>query len=270
MFVFLIVFGGICLAVWLVMLFRKSRTAFPVQGMEVASRMNMADLNPENLRRNLARYADNRSALAKYVTSLKSRFEGRIEIKDLEQYIRKANVRKGLADAAIAMLRAEREWQRLPQEEDLIDAQVETKRLKEQVEQQDLKWKIKHEDELRELKHQYEMRELEKKTADLDRKPPEPKPRPSPREKVASKLAAEKEVREQIQGQEREELRNFRLGKRPNPAKDREVYEDEAVWLADWREVGGEHEDFVLGEYENIKKRYRKMLDDALEELNGK
>jgi flagellar biosynthesis GTPase FlhF len=228
-----------------------------------------SELDPKNLHQNLTRFAGNSSALQNYVNGLRARFDGYVEIKVIEQQVLKANVRKDLADAVIAMLRSERELQRLPHEEELKDAQIETQLLEEQAKQQDIEWRIEHEEELRELEHQYKIQKLKKKTADLNQKPVEhtPKPRPSREEQLASRLIAQKKIREQIQTEEQEELLKFRLEKRPNLAKDKQVYEDEAVWLADWREVGGDHEDFVLGEYENNKKRYRKMLNDALDEL---
>ena len=268
MFELLIVLGIVCLAVWFVMLFQKSRSTFSVERMEVVRTMNTSsELDPKNLHRSLTSYAGDGSALQMYVNSLRDRFERHVGIKVIEQKVREANVRKDLLDAVIAMLKTERELQRLPREEELKDAQVETQLLGEQSKQQDLEWDIEHSGELRELEHRYKVQKLEKKTADLDRKPPEPRPKPSPEETLLSKMAARRKIREQVQAEEREELLKFRLEMRPNPIKDKQIYEDEAVWLADWREVGGMHEDFVLGEYENIKKRYRKMLDDALAEM---
>jgi len=268
MFELLIFLGIVCLGIWLVMLFQKSRPAFSSEGMEVMRMIKASsELDPKNLYQNLTRYAGDQSALQNYVNGLRARFDGYVEIKVIEQQVRKANVRKDLADAVIAMLRSERELNRLPDEEELKDAQIETQLLEERAKQQDVEWRLKHGDEFREHEHQYKIQEIKKKTEDLYQKPAEPKPKPSREAQLAARLAAQKKIREQIQAEEQEELLRFRLEKRPDITKDKQVYEDAAVWLADWREVGGDHEDFVLGEYENIKKRYRNMLNDALAEL---
>ena len=266
----LLILGVVCLAAWVIMLFLKPKSGPRGDLVGVVRAMNISsDLNPKEIQRNLTFYAGDRSALQIYVSGLRERFEMHVGIKVIAQKIREANVRKELLDAACEMLQAERGLQRLPQVEDLKDAQVKTQLLEEQQKQEKIQRDMRGAQEIADLDLEYNKKKRRKDIADLDKEPPEskPRPRPSPEEVVTSKMAGRRKIREQVQAEEREELLKFRLEMRPNPSKDKQVYEDEAVWLADWREVGGDHELFVLGQYENIKKRYSKMLDDALAEL---
>lgn len=269
----LVAFGIVCVLAWLALHFvkpiRRDAQAevktLPNSENDRAGGGLPPELSPATIQHYLEAYSGDRSSLEKYVWSLRERFEGHFEIKVIEQNVRKANVRKELLDAACEMLRAERRLRRLPQKEDLKDARLETQLLEEQAKQQEVEWKIEHGEELRDLEHQHKVRDLEKKIADQD---PKPAKKLSRAEMLAAKLEAQDKIKNEIQTREAEELRLFRLSKRAKPARDPKEYEDESAWLADWREVGGNHEDLVLSEYENIKKRYRKMLDGALEDLN--
>jgi hypothetical protein len=183
-YVILVIVGAICLVVYLVMLFSKSRATLheEVQVMALSpdgSKMP-SELDPATLRRNLTRYAGDQSALQSYVYSLRERFEISVGIKVFEQRIREAGVKKELLARVLDLLRTEGELRRLPQEEALKEAQITTQLLRERAAQEQLQDEMGDQRKIRKLESGLKLKELEKKHADLDREAAKPQQPPDP------------------------------------------------------------------------------------------
>ena len=193
----LLTIGGVgCLAAWIIMLFLKPKKTLNKElhtmaviptGPELPT-----ELDPGELKRNLDFYSGDSSALQKYVTSLRQRFETSVGIKVIEQKIREANVRKELMDTVYEMLKSEGRLRRVSQEEELEDQRLRTQLLQEQAEQQDIEGKLDRGQELASLDHDYQTKKLRRKIDSLDKEQPQPDPIQEHEEKVRVDTAKKK------------------------------------------------------------------------------